>query len=117
MLERYPTAFGQLLIVLDFLTSSPPEVYVVGERDDPRVAAELRRLQDQWPPSRVFTLVEPALASVGAIFVDAVVIMGALEAWFPLLGILIVAGAAFLLALVGGWIGEVVQARFRARTV
>jgi uncharacterized protein YyaL (SSP411 family) len=58
-LRRYPPAFGQLLLLTDFLTSSPPEVFVVGERDDPRVQAELGRLQRQWPPARVFALVEP----------------------------------------------------------
>ena len=58
-LERYPPAFGQMLLLVDFLTSDPPEVFVVGERDDPRVQAELLRLQQQWPPARVFALVEP----------------------------------------------------------
>ena len=59
-LRRYPPAYGQLLILTDFLTSSPPEVFVVGERGDPRVQAELKRLQQEWPPARVFALVEPA---------------------------------------------------------
>jgi len=58
LMRRYPTAFGQLLLLTDFLTSEPPEVYVVGERDDPRVVAELRRWQTAWPPSRVLALVE-----------------------------------------------------------
>ncbi|MFT7485366.1 MAG: hypothetical protein ACI9F9_001216, partial [Candidatus Paceibacteria bacterium] len=56
-LSRHPAGFGQLVLLVDFLTSDPPEVYVVGERDDPRVATELLRLQRQWPPSRVIALV------------------------------------------------------------
>lgn len=59
MINRYPTAFCQLLILADFLSSSPPEVFVVGEREDPKVQAELTRLRKQWPPSRVFALIEP----------------------------------------------------------
>ena len=58
--RRYPPAFCQLLLLTDFLTSDPREVFVVGERDDPRVQAELRRLQTQYPPSRVLALVDEA---------------------------------------------------------
>ncbi len=58
-IRRYPPAFGQLLLLTDFLTSDPPEVYVVGERDDPRVQAELEALQAQFPPARVLALVTP----------------------------------------------------------
>jgi uncharacterized protein len=58
-LHRHPSAFGQLLLLTDFLTSSPPEIYVVGKRDDPRVQAELRSIQQQWPPSRVLIHIEP----------------------------------------------------------
>jgi uncharacterized protein YyaL (SSP411 family) len=59
-IRRYPPAFGQLVLLTDFLTSDPPEVFVVGERDDPLVRAELRRLQTQYPPNRVLALVEPS---------------------------------------------------------
>jgi hypothetical protein len=62
VLQRYPPAFGQLLLLTDFLTSDPPEVFVVGERTDPLVQAELRELQLEWPPARVFCLVEPTTA-------------------------------------------------------
>lgn len=56
------------------------------------------------------TLLEPALAGLGAILVDALVLAGGLGAFFPVLGILIAGMGAFVLALVGGWIGEVIQA-------
>ena len=56
-LARWPTASCQLLILIDFLESAPPEVFVAGDPDDPAVRAELDRLRRQWPPQRVFALV------------------------------------------------------------
>jgi len=57
-LQRYPVGYGQLVLLVDFLSSEPEEVYVVGERDDPKVVAELRRLHQAWPANRVIVLVE-----------------------------------------------------------
>jgi len=58
-LQRYPTAYCQMLLLTDFLSSSPPEVFVAGATDDPRVTAELRKWQTMWPPNRVLALVQP----------------------------------------------------------
>ncbi len=57
-LQRYPVGFGQLVLLVDFLSSNPEEVYLVGERTDPKVQAELKRLQQSWPSHRVIVLVE-----------------------------------------------------------
>lgn len=58
------------------------------------------------------TLLEPALAGIGAIFVDAFVSGAGLGAPFPVLAVLIAAVGAFVLSLVGGWIGEWTQMRW-----
>ncbi len=54
-LARYPVGFCQLLLVLEFLESRPPEIFVAGE-DGPgghAVADYLRAARTQWPPHRV----------------------------------------------------------------
>jgi hypothetical protein len=61
------------------------------------------------------TLAEPALAAVGVIVVNAFVTSRGLDAPFPLLVIIFAAFAAFILALVGGWFGEIVQANLGRR--
>jgi hypothetical protein len=61
------------------------------------------------------TLAEPALAAIGVIVVDAVITSGGLDAPFPLLAIVIAAAGAFVLALVGGWLGELAQAGWERR--
>ncbi len=58
MIHRYPVGFCQMLLVIDFLESSPSEVYVAGDASDERVDAELTRLRRQWPPYRVFVHVD-----------------------------------------------------------
>jgi len=71
-LRRWPTAYSELLLLIDFLAGEPPEVFVVGARDDERVARRIRALQRQWPPRRVFALVEPATAAaLGALLPSA----------------------------------------------
>ncbi len=55
------------------------------------------------------TLAEPALAGVGVIVVDAFITSAGLDAPFPLMAIIIAALGAFVLALVGGWVGELAQ--------
>ena len=59
-LEGYPNAFGQMMILLDFLTSNPSEVYVVGEMGDALVASYVDELREAWPPYRVFTVMPDA---------------------------------------------------------
>ncbi|MFT7667556.1 MAG: hypothetical protein ACI8X5_000235 [Planctomycetota bacterium] len=71
-LTRYPIAYCQLLILIDFLSSEPAEVYVVGQRDDPIVQARLMALQQQWPPSRVFALVEPGNEEATAVLLPSI---------------------------------------------
>ncbi|MCL4154220.1 UNVERIFIED_CONTAM: hypothetical protein GTU68_050578 [Idotea baltica] len=59
-LDRYPVGYGQLVLLVNFLASAPEEVYVVGERDDPNVQAELKSWQQAWPSSHVLVLIEEA---------------------------------------------------------
>jgi uncharacterized protein YyaL (SSP411 family) len=66
--RHFPNAYGQLLILVDFLDAEPQEVYVVG---DPAAAATegfLNKLRKAWPPYRVFAFSNPndlgALAKV-----------------------------------------------------
>jgi len=57
-MESYPTGYCQLLILLDWLTSQPQEIYLVGDPTDIAYAAELRRLHTQYPPYRVVAAFE-----------------------------------------------------------
>ena len=54
-LARYPVGFSQLLLVLEFLESRPPEVFVAGEDGEGShaVADYLHAARTQWPPHRV----------------------------------------------------------------
>ncbi|MCB9903170.1 MAG: thioredoxin domain-containing protein [Planctomycetes bacterium] len=57
-MENYPTGFCQMLILLDWLTSRPLEIYLAGEPTDEHYLAELRRLRTQYPPYRVVAAYE-----------------------------------------------------------
>ena len=50
-LQSYPTAYGQLMIALDFLNAQPKEVYLVGTGE--ALEAEARKTRTSWPPYRV----------------------------------------------------------------
>jgi uncharacterized protein YyaL (SSP411 family) len=52
-LARYPVGFSQLLLVLEFLESRPPEIFVAGDPTAVPVADYLRATRTQWPPHRV----------------------------------------------------------------
>ncbi len=54
-IERYPTAFGQLMILFEFRSASPKEVYLVGDPTSPELQAEIAKRQRQWPPHRVLS--------------------------------------------------------------
>ncbi|MDP6425277.1 MAG: thioredoxin domain-containing protein [Planctomycetota bacterium] len=57
-LQRYPNAFSQLLILLDFLDANPKEIYIAGKKGDAATDAFLDNARKQWPPYRVFAWVD-----------------------------------------------------------
>ena len=57
--RHYPNAYGQLLILVDYLDAVPQEVYVVGEPKAKATEAFLRKLREAWPPYRVFAFSSP----------------------------------------------------------
>jgi uncharacterized protein len=56
LVNRYPHAFGQLLIALDFLSASPREIVVAGEPDAPATKAMLAAIRRELLPQRVVAL-------------------------------------------------------------
>ncbi len=57
--RHYPNAYGQLLILVDYLDAVPQEVYLVGDPSDPATQAFLTKLRKTWPPYRVFAYSPP----------------------------------------------------------
>ncbi|MBK7875035.1 MAG: thioredoxin domain-containing protein [Planctomycetes bacterium] len=51
--HRYPAAFSQLILALDFLAVGPREIVVAGASDDPMTAALLRTVRTTFAPQRV----------------------------------------------------------------
>jgi uncharacterized protein YyaL (SSP411 family) len=60
LLNRYPAAFGQMLIAVDFLQRGPVEVVIAGRGEDPQAQALLRELRAHFLPSRVVAATHPA---------------------------------------------------------
>jgi uncharacterized protein YyaL (SSP411 family) len=54
--NQYPAAFSQLLVAVDFLASSPREIVVAGEPDDPGVRGMLEEIRGRFLPQRVVVL-------------------------------------------------------------
>ena len=63
------------------------------------------------------TLLEPALAGVGLLVVDVVVTGLGFSAHFPVAAIAIAVVGAFVLSLLGGWIGDRIRRWFRPGTI
>lgn len=61
------------------------------------------------------TIVEPAVAALLIVAVDAVLILIIFHSPFPLAWIVLGGGIGFLMALGGGWLGEIVQERAARR--
>jgi uncharacterized protein YyaL (SSP411 family) len=59
LVNRYPQAFSQLLIAVDFLQAGPREVVIAGHRDAPLVRSMLAELREQFLPQRIVALAEP----------------------------------------------------------
>jgi hypothetical protein len=58
LLNRYPAAFSQTLVAVDFLAASPREIVVSGQRDDPATRALLTALRREFVPQRVVALAD-----------------------------------------------------------
>jgi len=54
--NRYPAAFSQLMIAVDFLASAPREIVVAGELDEPRTQEFLSVVRGRFAPQRVVAL-------------------------------------------------------------
>ncbi|MFT5287664.1 MAG: hypothetical protein ACI8TQ_003852 [Planctomycetota bacterium] len=54
--NRYPTAFSQMLIAVDFQTAEPLEIVVSGEPTDPATQALLKQVRQTFRPQRVVAL-------------------------------------------------------------
>jgi hypothetical protein len=67
--NRYPSAFGQLMIAVDFIAAQPREIAIVGHWDDPEARAMLETVRGRWLPQRVVALAAPGeAAELGALF-------------------------------------------------
>jgi len=60
MANRYPAAFSQMLIAVDFLHAGPREIVVAGEPASSAVAAFLAEIRGTFAPQRVVALAGPA---------------------------------------------------------
>ena len=58
LVNRYPHAFSQTLIAVDFVGGPPCEVVVAGELDDPSTAALLRSVRRSFRPQKVVALAD-----------------------------------------------------------
>ncbi len=58
LVNRFPQAFGQLLIALDFLASSPREIVVAGEPGAAATQAMLAAIRGEFLPQRVVALAD-----------------------------------------------------------
>jgi uncharacterized protein YyaL (SSP411 family) len=56
--NRYPAAFSQLMIAVDFLAASPREIVVAGELSDARTREFLSVLRGRFAPHRVIALAD-----------------------------------------------------------
>ena len=55
-LRRFPRGFAKSLAVVDFLTEGPVELAVVGEREDPHLAAIRDAMRTQYLPNRIIAI-------------------------------------------------------------
>ena len=56
LIQRHPTAAGQMLIALDFLLGPTPELVLLGAEDDRATAEVLAALRRRYLPNRVLAL-------------------------------------------------------------
>ncbi|MBK7642205.1 MAG: thioredoxin domain-containing protein [Planctomycetes bacterium] len=59
LLNRYPSAFSQMLIAVDFLQRGPLEIVLTGNAGDPAREELLRELRTHFLPSRVVAATDP----------------------------------------------------------
>ncbi len=58
LMGRYPGAFSQMLMAVDWLATGPREVVVAGELGDPETEGFLRALRGTFAPARVVALAD-----------------------------------------------------------
>lgn len=58
MVPRYPLGFGKLLCALDLYLSSPKEIVLAGEKDDPMIRAFRKVIFSHYTPNEVVVLNE-----------------------------------------------------------
>ncbi|MFN0244495.1 MAG: thioredoxin domain-containing protein [Planctomycetota bacterium] len=63
LVNRYPAAFSQLLIAVDFLAAQPREIVLAGSLDDESLLALLREVRATFLPQRVVALARPSARS------------------------------------------------------
>jgi uncharacterized protein YyaL (SSP411 family) len=56
LVERSPTGFGHLLQAIDFYTSAPAEIVVIGPLDDPAMGSLLAALRSRFIPNKVLVI-------------------------------------------------------------
>jgi uncharacterized protein YyaL (SSP411 family) len=56
LVERSPTGFGHLLQAIDFYTSAPAEIVVIGPPDDPATGSLLGALRSRFIPNKVVVI-------------------------------------------------------------
>ena len=59
LVNRYPQAFSQLLMAVDFLAAGPREIVVAGSRDDANTHALVTAVRATFQPARVVALAGP----------------------------------------------------------
>ena len=58
LMGRYPGAFSQMLMAVDWLATGPREVVIAGERGDAEAEAFLRAVRRTFAPARVVALAD-----------------------------------------------------------
>jgi len=60
MVNRYPAAFSQMLLAVDFLHAGPREIVIAGKLGSPAVAEMLAEVRGKFLPQRVVALARTA---------------------------------------------------------
>jgi len=60
LMRQNPLGFSNWLCALDFYLSTPKEIAIIGQRDDPAAAELLRILSNAWLPNKVVAAYDPS---------------------------------------------------------
>ncbi len=58
MINRYPQAFSQMLMAVDFIATGPREIVIAGELGDPRTRALVAAVRGRFQPQRTVALAD-----------------------------------------------------------